>query len=183
MLYSSKSRISLVIAVFALVSFAFLIAGCGDEDEPAGAGSTAAATSENGGSGEESATAETGSTDASAEDGGASPGGDEGDEGGAGDEEPARAPIDITVIDGKFGGKTSDEVHVPTYMAIELNVDVKDEKDAKLQIERPGKKFARTFPAGKKTSYLMDGLQPGKAMVVSYGGDSVVVIADLVAGP
>lgn len=168
---------------------AFAIAGCGDEDDPAAGGSTSATASTTGTT--DGATGDSGSTaaesgEATADDGGVSPeGSDGGDaEGGAGDEEPARAPIKITVEGDGFSSDTSDEVHVPTFMALELDVTVKGSNDAKLLITKPdGKKISRTFPGGKRSTYMLDGLRPGRTLLVTNGRSQLIVIADLVPGP
>lgn len=191
MRYSSKSRIPVVVAVLALAFSSIVVAGCGDEEEPAAGGATQAATSATGGeSGAtgESETTDSGSTGSPADDGGVSPQGDDGGvgtEGGAGDEEPARAPIEITVAGKSFGPETSDEVHVPAFMAIELDVTVRDQQDKKLLIVRPGgKKISHTFPGGKRSTYLLEGLRTGQTLYVTTGKDSVAVVADIVeAGP
>ncbi|MDO8443779.1 MAG: hypothetical protein Q7S78_02240 [Candidatus Azambacteria bacterium] len=191
MWYSSKSRISVVLVVLALSFAAITIAGCGDENEPAAGGATATATSATGGKSGATGdpeTSETGPVDTPADDGGVSPQGDDGGvgtEGGAGDEEPARAPIEMTVAGKRFGPETSDEVHVPAFMAIELDVTVRDSADKKLLITRSdGKSFSRTFPGGKRSTYLLEGLRTGRSLIVSIGSDSVTVVADVVeVGP
>lgn len=191
MFHSSKSRISFVLTVLAMVFATFAIAGCGDEDEPVAGGTTSVATSATGGVSDatgDSGASQTGSEGTPADDGGVSPDGDDGGvgtEGGAGDEEPARAPVEITVAGNRFGPETSDEVHVPAFMAIELDVTVRGPKDKELLITPPtGKSFSRTFPGGKRSTYLLEGLRPNRSLIVSAGRDSVTVVADVVeAGP
>lgn len=191
MWHSSKSRIPVVFTFLAVMFAAFAIAGCGDEGEPAAGGATSAATSATGGESDptgDSGASETESEGTPADDGGVSPDGDDGGvgtEGGAGDEEPARAPVEITVAGNRFGPETSDEVHVPAFMAIELDVTVRGPKDQKLLITPPtGKPFSRTFPGGKRSTYLLEGLRPNRSLIVSAGRDRVAVVADVVeAGP
>lgn len=178
---SSKTRISIALSVIALVFAALGMSACGDSKDTSGGGASAATASE----GATGATAD--QTGSSAENGAADPGsaqGEDGSQGGAGDEEPARAPIDLTVVDGGFSEKTTDEVHVPVGMAIELNTTVEGDQARELTIKREGEKATtHTFPGGKRTSYMVEGLRAGRSMVVSYGSGQVLVIADLVPGP
>lgn len=186
---SSKSRISVLLVILAVVIAAFAIAGCGDEDDPAAGGSTSATASTTGttnGATEVSGSTAAESGETTVDDGGVSPEGEDGGdvEGGAGDEEPARAPIKITVEGGEFSADTATEFHAPTYMAIELDVTVKGSNDAKLLITKPdGKKISRTFPGGKRTTYMLEGMRPGRSLLVASGSSQLIVIADLVPGP
>lgn len=172
--------------IFLFAACLLVLAGCGDAAEQAAPVSGAA------GAVEQSATPPTAvSEGAGGGDGGVSAGatgeratdpGTSGDSG-QGDEEGARTPVEITVSDGAFQPSTPGRVHVPSYIAIELVVTVKDTRGYKLIVVRDGKRTAHAVAGGGRSSVMLEGLRPNRSLAVKLGGDTVAVVADAEPGP
>lgn len=190
---SSKSRISIFFVLAALTLPLLSAVGCGDDDQPAsddaspsGVTSTTSGTTGSTNTGESGETGESAPAD---DDGGVAPGGSDGgagtdDQGGAGDEEAARTPVEITTAGNGFSEKTPNEVHVPAFIAIELDVTVAGSAPKRLVITRPGgQHLTHVFPAGRRSSYTAEGLRPGRSMIVALGDDRIEVVADAEPGP
>lgn len=180
---SLKNSNSLLTAVFIAVLTAFF-AGCGDGAKTAapaagvtvqsGPSAVTEATSATGGSGATGA----GATDGQSAQTGGKPAP------AAGDEQGARTPVAITVENGGFANKTPKRVHVPSFIAIELDVGVKDPRRYEIKILRAGaaKPTLKTVHPGYSTIEL-EGLRPGKTLTVALGARHVVVVADAEPGP
>lgn len=102
----------------------------------------------------------------------------------AGDEEGARTPVVITIENGRFSDKTPVNVHVPSYIAIELNIGLRDPESRVLTITRQGAGGVqrKTVKPGY-TNIQQEGLRPGKSLSVELGGSRLTVIADAEPGP
>lgn len=190
---SPKSRICIrlrtCIAKPVLVAMGIvLLAGCGDDGQSTRSGAVSAATgpaavAPTGGA--TSAAGATGATSPGTEGEGESvdrPTGDETPQ--SGDEEGARTPVVITIEHGRFAARTPDVVHVPSFIAVELDVGVRDGGSHTLTIVRDGEPAARREQV--KPGYntiLLDGLRPGKRLTVRLGSSRTVVVADAEPGP
>lgn len=169
-----------LISLFAACLLA--LAGCGDETvEPLPATAATGATGQ-------SATPETAAEGEPGDDGGAGVQDEAADPGTSGDseqgdEEGARTPVEITVSDGAFGTATPSRVHVPAFIAIELDVSVKDSRGYKLTVVRGAVTTEHTVTGGGRSSVMLEGLRPGRSLDVKLGGDTVEVTADAEPGP
>lgn len=183
---SSESRIRLFFVVFSLALTALFLAGCGDDDgTTTSSGATAAATGETSAEVTSQATGDTGQTSG---EGTTSETGDGGTsaqpESKVGDEEAARTPVTMTVAGNRFTAGTARNVHVPSFIAIELDVTVEGPNSKTLLVTRPGgaqKTF--TFPGGERSTRQIEGLRPGRSLIVAIGRDRVTVVADAEPGP
>ncbi|MBI4898351.1 MAG: hypothetical protein HY827_08280 [Actinobacteria bacterium] len=101
----------------------------------------------------------------------------------AGDEEGARTPVVITIENGRFSDKTPVNVHVPSYIAIELDVGLRDSEPQVLTITRQGGGATRKTVKPGYTNIQLEGLRPGKSLSVALGGSRLTVIADAEPGP
>jgi hypothetical protein len=182
-----KNGNSLLTVVFIAVLTAF-VSGCGGGTKTGASGS--GATVQSGASAATAATAATGGSGATGATGAtAATGGQSAQTGGtpspaAGDEQSARTPVVITVENGAFANKTPKLVHVPPFIAIELDAGVRDPHTYKLEILREGaaKTQTKTINPGYTTIQL-EGLRPGKTLTVALGARHVVVVADAAPGP
>lgn len=178
-----------VLIVCALAALAFVVSGCGDAAETGANGAKGSGGASDGATavtgGATSATAATGAsgtTDGPTEQsGGVSP---EDTQGSEGDEEGARTPVSITIKNGAFVGDTATRVHVPSFIAVELDVSVRDSREYQLDISRGGSDVAivEVVKPGSRTIQL-EGLRPGKTWTVRLGGEKLVVVADAEPGP
>lgn len=175
-----------VLIVCALAALAFVISGCGDAAETGanGAGGTSdgATAVTNTAAPDTAATGAAGATNSPSEQsGGVSPNESQGS---VGDEEGARTPVSITIKNGAFTGDTATRVHVPSFIAVELDVSVRDSRDYRLDISRGGSDVAivEVVQPGSKAIQL-EGLRPGKTWTVRLGSEKLVVVADAEPGP
>ncbi len=180
---TSKSTLTLCFCALAAAG----LLGCGDDETAGSVGATQSQTAQTEAS-SEGATAATGDTAGSS---GESGGGTEATatqpretQEPAGDEEGARTPVVITIENGRFSDKTPVNVHVPSFIAIELNVGLRDPEPQVLTITRQGAGSAkRTTVKPGYTNIQQEGLRPGKSLTVELGRSRLTVIADAEPGP
>lgn len=187
---SGKSRLGSGFALLLAVLLVAVATGCGDDERADGsAGETAqtnsAATtstgSENGGptvgTGQSGQTGQTEQTQADPDSG-------DDESSGAGDEDAARTPVMTAIKNGTFTAATPGRVHVPAFIAIELEVNVADERSYRIAIKRDGESRPgiRTVAFGENR-FMIEGLRPGRRLTVSFAGRDVVVVADAEPGP
>jgi hypothetical protein len=189
---SPKFLNNTAVAVF-LVAFAAFLAGCGENDN---AGPSVLpgqdrieVTPGTGGTGD-SVSAATGATsgapsvDEEAGRGGRGPDAAAPGQSGAGDEEAARAPVDVSVRDSAFTGSTTRRVHVPAFFPIELTVEVESSADEKLKIFNNEEGGTFRFRGGSKRVMPLGGLRPGRTYVITTSkGQKVRIVADAEPGP
>lgn len=162
-----------------------VLSGCGDATEQAAPVTGAS------GAVEQSATPPTAAGDGSGDDGGVGTGAngagaadpDAAADSTQGDEEGARTPVEITISGGGFGSATPNRVHVPSFIAIELDVTVKDARGYKVTVVRDGKRSEHAVSGGGRSSVMLEGLRPNRSLTVKLGGDTVDVTADAEPGP
>ena len=99
--------------------------------------------------------------------------------GGAGDEEPARVPASFSGRGGRISPRT---VHVPPYIAVQVQLRSGDGRDYGLRF--PGA-LVRVGPGKRVDSALLEGLRPGRSVsgTPMGGGSPVRIVANAEPGP
>jgi hypothetical protein len=157
-----RAWIALAVCVLAL-------AGCGGDDEedgnrqPAAPAPAAPGTTES----------EAATTESEAEQTETAPTFEgEGGEGGAGDEEPVRSQA---VFIGEDGRVTPTRIEVPSYIAVQVILQARDDQPYVLEMK------GRSLRPGDTLD--LDGLRPDERVVGNVGGQRVVVSATAEPGP
>jgi hypothetical protein len=168
-----------------LAAFAIALAGCGDDEEPAGSTSTTE-QAEDTSTTDFTPTTETTERDETEKgDGGPSGGmeappadGGESGAGGAGDEVPASSQALIT---GRDGGFHPTVVHVPPFIAI--RVELVSEDGVEYELEGPGGKKVEAGGEIRSASTTFPGLRAGERLVLRGDQGRVTIEADAEPGP
>ncbi|MGH2907288.1 MAG: hypothetical protein ACRDKI_11045 [Solirubrobacterales bacterium] len=103
---------------------------------------------------------------------------------GAGDEEAARTPVAIGLKNGGLTKRTAKVVHVPSFIAIELDIDVADAKSYSLAIDYGSTHRSVTYDKPGSYKLMVEGRRPGKTVTIALlNGEQVTVKADADPGP
>jgi hypothetical protein len=156
-------------AAIALTACVLAFAGCGGDDEDEGDRQPVAPAP----AAPEATESETAPTETEPEQTETAPtlGGEDG-EGGAGDEEPVRSQA---VFIGENGRVTPERVEVPSYIAVQIILQARDDEPYVLEIK------GRSLRPGDTLD--LDGLRPNERVVGTVNGQRVVVSATAEPGP